>query len=311
MARSVAAHSGRRRLLAALACLPGALGMKVLGAGEPARLLARPIPATGELLPVIGLGTWQVFDAGNDSAARAPLREVLRTFFAGGGRMVDSSPMYGASESVVGDLCAELAICEPLFVATKVWTSGRDEGVRQMESSFKRLRVEKMDLMQVHNLLDVAVHTKTLSEWKAKGRVRHVGITHYTSSAYAEVENWLKTGQYDFLQINYSLAERESEKRLLPLALERRTAVIVNRPFAEGAMFRRVRDKPLPEWAKEAGIASWAQYFLKWIVSHPAVTCAIPGTGRPEHMADNLAAGMGPFPDPSMRKRMAEHFDSL
>ena len=274
-------------------------------------MLTRTIPGTGETLPVIGLGTWQVFDVGADAAARAPLRDVLRTFFAAGGRMVDSSPMYGTSESVVGDLCTDLSICEPLFVATKVWTSGREAGIQQMGTSFKRLRVEKMDLMQVHNLLDVATHTKTLADWKAKGRVRFVGITHYTSSAYADVEKWLKTGQYDFLQINYSLAERESAQRLLPLARERKVAVIANRPFAEGAMFRRVRGKPVPEWAKEAGMATWAQYFLKWIVSHPAVTCAIPGTGRADHLADNLAAGAGPLPDEALRTRMAEHFDSL
>jgi len=274
-------------------------------------MLTRAIPATGETLPVIGLGTWQVFDVGADASARAPLRDVLRTFFAAGGRMVDSSPMYGTSESVVGDLCTELAICKPLFVATKVWTSGREAGIRQMETSFKRLRVERMDLMQVHNLLDVATHTKTLADWKAKGRVRFVGITHYTSSAYADVEKWLKTGQYDFLQINYSLAERESADRLLPLARERKVAVIANRPFAEGAMFRRVRGKPVPEWAKEAGMATWAQYFLKWIVSHPAVTCAIPGTGRADHLADNLAAGTGALPDEALRMRMAQHFDSL
>ena len=274
-------------------------------------MLTRAIPATGETLPVIGLGTWQVFNVGADAPARAPLRDVLRTFFAAGGRMVDSSPMYGASESVVGDLCAELAICEPLFVATKVWTSGRDAGIQQMETSFKRLRVERMDLMQVHNLADVATHTKTLAEWKARGRVRFIGITHYTTSAYAEVEKWLKTGQYDFLQINYSLAERDSDARLLPLARERKVAVIANRPFAEGAMFRRVRGKPVPEWAKEAGMATWAQYFLKWIVSHPAVTCAIPGTGRADHLADNLGAGTGPLPGEALRARMAGHFDSL
>jgi len=274
-------------------------------------MLTRTIPGTGETLPVIGLGTWQVFDVGADAAARAPLRDVLRTFFAAGGRMVDSSPMYGTSESVVGDLCTDLSICEPLFVATKVWTSGREAGIQQMGTSFKRLRVEKMDLMQVHNLLDVATHTKTLADWKAKGRVRFVGITHYTSSAYADVEKWLKTGQYDFLQINYSLAERESAQRLLPLARERKVAVIANRPFAEGAMFRRVRGKPVPEWAKEAGMATWAQYFLKWIVSHPAVTCAIPGTGRADHLADNLAAGTGALPDEALRMRMAQHFDSL
>ena len=274
-------------------------------------MLKRAIPASGETLPVIGLGTWQVFDVGADANARAPLRDVLKTFFAAGGRMVDSSPMYGTSESVVGDLCTELSICELLFVATKVWTSGREAGIRQMETSFKRLRVEKMDLMQVHNLVDVATHTKTLADWKARGRVRFVGITHYTSSAYAEVEKWLKTGQYDFLQINYSLAERESAERLLPLARDRKVAVIVNRPFAEGAMFRRVRGKPVPEWAKQAGMATWAQYFLKWIVSHPAVTCAIPGTGRAEHLADNLGAGSGALPGEALRTRMAEHFDSL
>ncbi|HEX5612191.1 MAG TPA: aldo/keto reductase [Burkholderiales bacterium] len=274
-------------------------------------MLTRTIPASGETLPVIGLGTWQVFDAGSDAAARAPLREVLKTFFAAGGRMVDSSPMYGSSESVVGDLCSELSICEPLFVATKVWTSGREAGIRQMETSFKRLRVDKMDLMQVHNLVDVATHTKTLADWKAKGRVRYVGITHYTSSAYAEIERLLRKERYDFLQINYSLAERESEQRVLPLAEERKVAVITNRPFAEGAMFRRVRGKEVPQWAKEAGMATWAQYFLKWIISHPSVTCAIPGTGRVEHMQDNLAAGIGSLPDERLRKRMAAHFDSL
>ncbi len=300
----------RRSALRAFGGLAALLAMKPSRAQSPAPL-ARPIPATGEALPVIGLGTWQVFDAGSDAAARAPLKEVLRLLFAGGGRMVDSSPMYGSSESVVGDLCSELEVCEPLFVATKVYTGGREEGMRQMESSFKRLRVQKMDLMQVHNLVDVATHTRTLADWKAKGRVRYVGITHYASSAYAEVERLLRTGAYDFLQINYSLAERESEKRLLPLARERKVAVIANRPFAEGAMFRRVRGRPLPGWAPEIGAASWAQFFLKWIVSHPAVTCAIPGTGRPEHVKDNLGAGRGTLPDAAMRRRMAAHFDSL
>ena len=252
-----------------------------------------------------------MFDAGNDPGARAPLKEVLKLFFAGGGRLLDSSPMYGSSESVVGDLCSELNVCAPLFIATKVWTSGRDEGIRQMETSFRRLRVKTMDLMQVHNLVDVATHTRTLLDWKAKGRVRHIGITHYTSSAYAEVEKTLKAAPYDFLQINYSLGERESEKRLLPLAQERKVAVIANRPFAEGALFRKVRGKPLPEWAKEIGIASWAQYFLKWILGHPAVTCVIPGTGNAEHMADNLAAGRGVLPDAAQRRRMLGHFDSL
>jgi len=259
-------------------------------------------------LPKIGLGTWQTFDVGNESAARAELREVLKLL---NGNVVDSSPMYGSSESVAGDLIAELGMRERLFIATKVWTSGRDEGIRQMETSFQRLRVERMDLMQIHNLVDVATHTETLKQWKAKGRVRHIGITHYTASAYTEVERWLKTGAYEFVQINYSLAERDAEKRLLPLAREKKVAVIINRPFAGSALFGRTKGRPLPPWAAELGIASWAQYFLKWIVSHPAVTCAIPGTAKAEHMRDNLAAGQGPMPDAAARKRMTEYFDSL
>src|SRR2546423_1807587 len=272
-------------------------------------LYANHIVAQGYVkLPKIGLGTWQPFDDVNDSAARAPLREVLKLL---DGNVVDSSPMYGSSESVAGDLIAELGMRERLFIATKVWTSGREDGIAQMETSFKRLRVKVMDLMQVHNLVDVATHSKTLQEWKQQGRIRYLGITHYTSSAYAQVERWLKTGAYDFLQINYSLAEREAENRLLPLAAERNVQVIINRPFAEGALFRRTKGKSLPPWAAELGIASWAQYFLKWIVSHPAVTCAIPGTARPDHMRDNLAAGRGPMPDATARRRLVEYFDGL
>jgi diketogulonate reductase-like aldo/keto reductase len=259
-------------------------------------------------LPRIGLGTWQTFDVGSSASARAPLREVLKLL---DGNVVDSSPMYGSSESVAGDLIAELDLRERLFIATKVWTSGREDGIAQMETSFRRLRVKMMDLMQVHNLVDVGTHTKTLQQWKGEGRIRHIGITHYTSSAYAEVERWLKTGAYEFVQINYSLGEREAERRLLPLAKEKNVSVIINRPFGEGALFRRTKGKQLPPWAAELGIASWAQYFLKWIVSHPAVTVAIPGTGRPEHMKDNLAAGNGPMPDAAARKKMQEYFDSL
>jgi len=268
----------------------------------------RVFPQDSLKLPKIGLGTWQTFDVGNDSAARAPLREVLTLL---DGNVVDSSPMYGSSESVAGDLIAELGMRDKLFIATKVWTSGREDGIAQMETSFKRLRVKVMDLMQVHNLLDVATHTKTLQAWKQEGRVRYLGITHYTSSAYPQVERLLKTGAYDFLQINYSLEEREAEERILPLAAERKVNVIINRPFAGSSLFGRTKGKPLPPWATELGIASWAQYFLKWIVSHPAVICAIPGTARPDHMRDNLAAGRGPMPDASARRRMVEYFDGL
>jgi diketogulonate reductase-like aldo/keto reductase len=273
--------------------------------------MTKRIPVSGEELPAIGLGTWQTFDVRGDPAARAPLREVLRAFSEAGGRVVDSSPMYGASESVVGELSAELGLRERLFMATKVWTRGRDQGIRQMEESFGRMRVERMDLMQVHNLADVETHTPTLRDMKAKGHIRYMGITHYTASAYAEVERWLKTRQYDFLQINYSLGERQAENRLLALCQDMKIALIANRPFQEGALFSRVKGKPLPPWAAELGIASWAQYFLKWIVSHPAVTCAIPGTGRPEHIRDNVAAGFGALPDASARKRMTGYFDSL
>ena len=254
--------------------------------------MSKKIPSSGEALPVIGVGTWQTFDVGPDAAARAQLREVLRLL---NGNVVDSSPMYGTSEAVAGDLIAALGTRDELFMATKVWTRGREEGIQQMETSFKRLRVERMDLMQIHNLTDVETQTKTLLEMKSQKKIRYLGITHYTSSAYGEVERWLRTGQYDFLQINYSLEERESEDRLLPMALDQKVAVIINR---------------LPPWAAELGISSWAQYFLKWIVSHPAVTCAIPGTGNPKHMQDNLGAGTGKLPSAQQRKQMAAYFDA-
>jgi diketogulonate reductase-like aldo/keto reductase len=292
--------SRRRALLIAMAAGPVF--------AEEKKLISKPIPSSGEQLPAIGVGTWQTFDVGGDAAARGPLREVLKLL---NGNVVDSSPMYGSSESVAGDLIAELGVRDRLFIATKVWTSGRDAGLRQMEDSFRRLRVERMDLMQVHNLVDVATHVSTLKEWKQKGRIRYIGITHYTASAYGEVERSLKSAPWDFLQINYSLGERDAEKRLLPLARERNIAVIINRPFAEGDLFRRTKGKSLPPWAGELGISSWAQYFLKWIVSHPAVTCAIPGTGKPEHMRDNLAAGSGALPSDGERRRMAGYFDSL
>ena len=297
----------RRLLLQALGGMAAGAFCKA-GSAQLQRVMAKKIPSTGEALPLIGVGTWQTFDVGADAAARTQLREVLRLL---NGNVVDSSPMYGSSETVAGDLIAELGIRDKLFMATKVWTRGREEGVQQMETSFKRLRVKRMDLMQIHNLTDVATQTETLREWKDEKRVRYIGITHYTSSAYGDVERWLRTRQYDFLQINYSLGERESEKRLLPMALDQKVAVIINRPFAEGALFRRVKGKPLPPWAAELGIQSWAQYFLKWIVSHPAVTCAIPGTGNPKHMADNLGAGRGPQPDTATRKRMTDYFDGL
>jgi diketogulonate reductase-like aldo/keto reductase len=281
---------------------------RALLAGIAALMTQKAFPQGTKALPKIGLGTWQTFDAGNDAAARASLREVLGLL---NGNVVDSSPMYGSSETVVGELVAELGIREQLFMATKVWTSGREAGIQQMATSFKRLRVQRMDLMQVHNLLDVAVHAKTLQDMKAKGTVRYIGITHFTASAYAEVERAMKGAPWDFLQINYSLAEREAEKKILPMAKDMGMRVLINRPFGEGSLFRKVKGKSLPPWAAELGIASWAQYFLKWIVSHPGVTCAIPATSKPEHMKDNLGAAAGALPSSAVRRKMAEYFDGL
>jgi aryl-alcohol dehydrogenase-like predicted oxidoreductase len=274
-------------------------------------LIRKPIRKTGELLPAVGLGTWQTFDVGAAQSARAPLAEVLREFVRLGGSVLDSSPMYGKSESVAGDLAAELGVHQELFVATKVWTSGRDAGIRQMEESFERLRTRRMDLMQVHNLVDYRTHLATLRAWKEQGKVRYIGVTHYTSGAYDQLARVIAAEDLDFVQLNYSLAEREAEQRLLPLAADRRIAVLVNRPFAEGALFRQARGKPLPPWAKEIGCASWAQFFLKFVVSHPAVSCAIPATSKVEHLVDNMQAAAGPLPDAHGRERIARYFAGL
>ena len=271
-------------------------------------MLERRIPRTGESIPAVGLGTWQVFDVAGDDRAMALARETLRVFVEKGGRVVDSSPMYGSSESVTGRLAAELGAREKLFVATKVWTTGRQAGIRQMEDSLRKLGVERLDLMQVHNLTDVQTHLAILGDWKRAGRIRYLGITHYHAGAHAELASLIARGDIDFVQVNYSLAEPEAERRLLPAAAASDTAVIVNRPFAAGAMLRRVTGKPLPAWAAELGCASWAQFFLKWILAHPAVTCVIPATRNPSHMADNLAAAGGPLPDEPLRRRMAEHW---
>jgi diketogulonate reductase-like aldo/keto reductase len=258
-------------------------------------------PTTANRLYPIGLGTWQTFDVSNPK----PLADVLSTFVQLGGQVIDSSPMYGRSEAVVGDLAASLGIRNKLFMATKVWTSGRDAGIRQMEDSERKLR-GKVDLMQVHNLLDADTHLATLRRWKAEGRIQSIGITHYTSSAYGDLEQYLRRGGIDFLQVNYSLAEREAEKRLLPLAQDRGVRVLINRPFGAGSLFRDTRNKPLPAFAKELGATSWAELFLKFVISHPAVTVAIPATSKVEHLRQNMNAGKGPMPDEAMRKRIAD-----
>lgn len=255
-------------------------------------------------LPIIGLGTWQTFDVGSSDSARKPLKDVLSLFVQLGGRVVDSSPMYGRSENVVGDLAAELGVRDKLFMATKVWTSGRASGITQMQDSERKLR-GKIDLMQVHNLVDVDTHLRTLREWKAQGRIKHIGITHYTSSAYDDLAAVLRRGGIDFVQINYSLAEREAERRLLPLAQELGVKVLINRPFGAGSLFRETRGKPVPTFAKELGATSWAELFLKFVISHPAVTCAIPATSKVAHLRENMNAGTGVMPDAKMRARIA------
>ena len=304
----------RRTVLKLLAGIPAMAVMPPAPAA--ATPLKRAIPKTGELLHAIGLGTWQTFDVGGDANGRAAAREVLARFVKAGGQLVDSSPMYGSAESVVGELVADLGAESSLFLATKVWTSGREAGIRQMEESMRRMRTptlkhRAMDLMQVHNLTDVHTQLKTLREWKEQGRIRYLGITHYHEGAYTELERLIKSEQLDFAQFNYNVVSTAAEERLLPMCAEYRTAVIVNRPFEEGALFRSVKGRDLPKWAAEFDCHSWAQFFLKFIVSHPAVTCAIPATRNPDYLVDNMGAALGRLPDAAMRRRMVQHMRSL
>jgi diketogulonate reductase-like aldo/keto reductase len=257
----------------------------------------RPIPSTGEALPVIGCGTYMGFDQAPGSAAFGDLPRVLAALFDAGGTVVDSSPMYGKAEAALGQVLEASAARERAFVATKVWTTGKSAGLRQMENSLRLLRTDRIDLMQVHNLVDLPNQLASVRDWKQAGRVRYVGVTHYTSSAYREVEAALRSEALDFLQINYSVQEREAAHRLLPLAAERGVAVLVNRPFGGGGLMRRLRGKELPGWAAEIGCSTWSQVLLKFVLSQPAVTCAIPGSGSPEHMAQNAAAGVGVIPE--------------
>jgi aryl-alcohol dehydrogenase-like predicted oxidoreductase len=258
----------------------------------------RKIPGTDEAVPVIGCGTYMGFDYAPGTAEYARLPGVVDALLAHGGTLLDSSPMYGRAETTTGELLAPRPDRERAFLATKVWTTGREAGVRQMESSMRKLGTERIDLMQIHNLVDWRVHLATLRGWKEAGKVRYIGITHYTSSAYAEVEAVLRKEDLDFLQINYSVEERGAEQRLLPLAAERGVAVLVNMPFGGGGFIRKLRDKPLPGWAAEIGCTTWSQVLLKFVLSQPAVTCAIPGSSRGEHMAANALSGEGPSIDP-------------
>lgn len=270
------------------------------------KLDTRPIPSSGEPLPIVGFGTWQAFDIGDNPTARAEREKVLRMLFEAGGKLIDSSPMYGRSEGVVGDLLAKMGARDKAFLATKVWTWGREQGIGQMEQSMSRLKTDTIDLMQIHNLVDWRTHLKTLRAWKEKGRFRYIGITHYTDAALADLTEVIRSEPIDFVQMAYSIRNRSAEERLLPLAADKGVAVIVNRPFEGGAIFRAVRNETLPGWAPEIGIASWGQFFLKYVLTHPAVTCVIPGTSKVEYAVDNLAAGHGGLPDAATRAKMID-----
>jgi len=296
---------GRRESLRIMGAGAAAFGMAVPSlVAQDQPMLPRPIPSSDEGLPPIGLGTWQTFDVRDGQAEREPLKEVLREFAALGGKLIDSSPMYGNSEEVAGDLIEELQLRKSLFIATKVWISGKEAGVRQMEDSMHKLKAPVIDLMQVHNLLDVKAHLDTLNAWKHEGRIRYLGVTHYHAGGHEAVMKMLESESLDFVQINYSVAEREAEEKLLPMAKDKGVAVIVNRPFAGGDLFAKLREKPLPDFAKEIGCTSWAQLMLKFIISHPAVTCAIPATSKVKHLRDNMGALQGALPDAELRKRI-------
>jgi diketogulonate reductase-like aldo/keto reductase len=288
---------------------------------ESSAMLTRAIPSTGEKLPVIGLGTANVFDVDLTPANAQQIGNVLSLFVKLGGRVIDSSPMYGRSEEVIGTLASKLGIQDKLatanssggglFLATKVWTRGKQAGIESMERSMTRLQTKRIDLMQVHNLVDTDTQLATMRNWKAQGRFRYIGITHYNSSAFAEVEKVLRAEKLDFLQINYSIMEREAEERILPLVQDRQVATLINRPFGAGNLFGQVRSKPLPDWAAEFDCRSWAQFFLKWIVSHPATTCTIPATNNSAHLEDNMGGGIGRLPDEKMRRRMVEFVSGI
>lgn len=268
-------------------------------------MLTRLIPGSGEALPAIGLGTWKAFDVGAAPRDRAPLADVVREFAALGGKVIDSSPMYGRSEDVAGALMTEAGGRENFFVATKVWTSGQQAGVDQMEASLRKLRADPIDLLQIHNLVDAATHLETLRAWKRDGRVRYIGMTHYTASGGEAVAKLIEAEAVDFVQINYSVAEREAEQRLFPLARDKDIAVIANRPFATGELLRGLRGKPVPAWAADIDCETWPQILLKFVISHPVITCVIPATSNVAHLRENMKAGLGRLPDEKLRARIA------
>jgi aryl-alcohol dehydrogenase-like predicted oxidoreductase len=293
----------------ALGWRPGRAGSSELRPGS--NLITKPIPSSGEEIPVVGIGTARRYDVGPSTAERAPLRETLEVFADAGGTVIDTAPSYGNAETVVGDLVAELGIRDQLFIATKVRQQGKAAGEAEIERSFERLRTDHFELLQVHNLRDVDTQLGTLRELKAAGTIRYVGVTTSSSRQYQQLEQVMQEEELDFIQVNYSLADRTAAARILPLAEERRMAVLINLPFGRGRLFQAVGDRPLPDWAAEFDAQSWAQFFLKYVVGHPAVTCAIPGTAKPGYARDNIGGASGQLPDAAARRRMEEFYDSL
>ena len=304
---SVAAVAGTRATAAvddnsANTLLPGGVAVPT------GKLLMRRIPSSGETIPAIGLGTSGPFEVGADEAARAPLREVLAAFFAGGATLIDTSPMYSTAEAVLGDLLTSDQQAKA-FIATKVWTPGsgghgEQKGIEQMQRSMALLKHKRIELMQVHNLVDLDAHLKTLRRWKAEGKIKYIGVTHYTTSSYPDLIAIIGREKLDFVQFNYSATTREAEQKLLPLCADKGVAVIINRAFEDGNLFSKVQGKPLPPWAAEFGAKSWAQVFLKFVLAHAAVTCVIPATGKIRNLVDNLTAGVGPLPDAKHRAQI-------
>jgi diketogulonate reductase-like aldo/keto reductase len=299
----------RRQFLAVTAALLNGLYFSRPLLASPR--IVKPIPKSGEKIPVIGMGTSRTFESLDDPALIGQLQSVLQTFFDLGGGLIDSSPMYGSAETVLGQLLPLLEGKKSLFAATKVWTQGRQQGINQMQRSRQLWGIPRFDLMQIHNLVDWETHLQTLLEMKAEGKVRYIGITTSHGRFHNQLESILQNHDFDFVQLSYNIADRDVESRLLPIALENNVAVIINRPYARGSLFRQVKGKTLPGWVEEFDCNSWGQYFLKYAVSHPAVTCAIPATTKVKHLKDNMQAGLGRLPDAQMRIKMASHFNSL
>ncbi|WEX90837.1 aldo/keto reductase [Sinorhizobium garamanticum] len=301
----------RRSILQGLALAASLPAMGHSSHAQAAGMVRRAIPSSGEEIPIIGLGTWITFNVGDDPVLQDECAAVMAAFFEGGGRMIDSSPMYGSSQPTIGYGLKKLGYPDRLFSAEKVWISDPASGAEQIEASRAYWGVEKFDLMQVHNLVSWEDHLPMLFEMKAKAQLRYVGITTSEGRRHREIESVMASEPIDFVQVSYNILDREAEERILPLALEKGIAVIVNRPFRQGSLIRQLDDEPLPEWIAETGARSWAQFLLKFIVSHPAITCAIPATTRVDHVRENLEAGGGVLPDEAMRRRMVDYVEAL